>query len=632
MSIGFPSSAACALLSVPQAGGGGLFSGGDAPDIGGDHGWILEVLYWLVRLALSYPMVGVPLLAGFVVLVLVGLRKGWWKHQERTIRRARDWRTAHASALVASRLRASDPLFDESRFLARVQRAFRRAQDAWCAQDLEPLRAFVSDGVFERFALQVEEQRADGWRQGIRGLSVSPLTLVHVHVGRVFESITVRIPFRAVIQRLDLASGKPVPGSALPREFFTELWSFVRRRGTRTLSGEGLIEGKCPNCAAPLALKRSARCEHCAALVRSGQFDWVLAEITQASEWRAEDEDVLPGFEAYRALDPGMNAQMLEDRASVAFWRTRAAERSGRVEPLVRVADEALCRRLASELARPSRTLYADCAVGSVRTLGILSGPERDRALLEIVWDGRPVALGADGQARAGAARRITRSLFVFARMTDQVTRLEEAFSTTHCRTCGAHDTGGTAPTCPYCDAPQNGGPAEWLLAQVWPAGSVEALTLREELREAGRALAAGPPPIPRRSAGELVAWASALAHADGTLDAREGPAVQALARRAGVPMARVEEWLAAPKEEGLLAAPGEEPEARVWFHELTRIALADGKLSADERRFLERTAGRIGLTRHDFAHLFTNVRAALYREARAARSGHRAAAGNEGA
>ena len=71
--------------------------------------------------------------------------------------------------------------------------------------------------------------------------------------------------------RLD--TGKRIPGSKLPRDSFTEMWSFLRRRGAKTPSGEGRIEGKCPNCGAPLSMEQSARCGTCECLARSGQFD-----------------------------------------------------------------------------------------------------------------------------------------------------------------------------------------------------------------------------------------------------------------------------------------------------------------------------------------------------------------------
>jgi len=625
-----------ASLAV-QAGGGGSFSGGGGGGSGGggDDGWGLA--FWLVRLAVEDPLLGVPLIVGLLLVLIVGSRLGWFQHQRRTIRRTGPLRDDLVSARLAARLRASDPLFDEARFLGRAARAFRLAQDAWCRQELEPLSAFVSDGVFERFSLQVEEQRRDGWRQGMDGLHLGEPSIAHVEVGTEFESVTVHLPFEADIHRLSLADGTRLRGSGLPTRSFSEHWSFVRRRGTRSLAGEGLIEGKCPNCAAPLAMNRAARCAYCQCLARSGRFDWVLAEITQSSEWRPE-RDRIPGLAAYLVRDPGMSPQMLEDRASVAFWRWVAAGREGRVDPLVRIADEALCRGTAEELARtPStgRTFPADCAVGSVRTLGLLAGPEgavpraTDRAVVEIVWDSRRGRSDPAGDSAGDSAgrlvvegpRRLARSLFVFARAAGATTDLDEAFTTASCRSCGAHDPGGTAPACPWCNAPRRGGPSEWLLTDVLAAGSPEASLLRRELD----ALEDPPVVLSPHSSSDLIAWCATLAASDGRIDERERLAVHSLAERLGVPAWRVDLGLAQPPAEASLSTPRTEPEARLWFDELLRIAFSDGHMAPAERRLLSTAATRLPLDGSTFTRLLTNTRATLYRESREARRQSRA-------
>ena len=65
-----------------------------------------------------------------------------------------------------------------AQFSDRVRGAFRTAQTAWCAQDLTPLRPFVSDGVYERFAIQIDEERALGYRDRMDGLLVSDASIV----------------------------------------------------------------------------------------------------------------------------------------------------------------------------------------------------------------------------------------------------------------------------------------------------------------------------------------------------------------------------------------------------------------------------------------------------------------------
>ena len=664
-----PGSLGPGLLALPalaQAGGGGSFGlgrdgGGFGGGFDGDGDGVGMVLYLLLRLVLRYPAVGVPLLVVAAVVFVAGTRAGWWKHQERVIARQAPRRRAAASGRAAEALRAGDPDFDQVRFLARVRRAFELAQESWCAQDLEPLRPFVSDGVFERFALQIEEQREDGWRQGIDGLAVGALSIEHVSLGPHFETLVVRIPFQGDVHRVALASGERIPGSRIPRESFVECWSFVRRRGTRSLSGDGLIEGKCPNCAAPLAVAQSARCGHCGCLARSGRFDWVLAEITQASEWRAEDGAAVPGLAAYVARDPGLDAQLLEDRASVAFWRLRAAERAGDSGPLTRLADPELCRRVGERLAvapGAPRTHPADCAVGSVRTLGVLAGEGLDRAVLEVVWDGRlarvePGPAGAGGAGGAGVVRRVegerrlARTLLVLARPAGRRTSLDEAFTTTHCSTCGAHDEGGTDPACAYCRAPRTGDGSAWLLHALHERGTREAEQLSRELATlrdvrgapaegggprgpgdrgtggvhgarsplpaAANGLATGP------SAAGLLAWAVSLARADGGVDARERRALDALAARLEVPPERVPALLAADPASAA-PEPRDAREARAWLHALAELALSDGSLGRGEQRLLARTAERLSLPRRDLDHALRAARTQLYLASRAGR------------
>ncbi|MBI5431477.1 MAG: TIM44-like domain-containing protein [Planctomycetes bacterium] len=611
-----------------QAGGGGLFGGGSGSGGGDSDDGILWLFYWLLRLAIEVPVVGVPLLIVVAVVFLVGLRKGWWKHQERVIARTRPAREARASANVAAQLSNTDPSFDERAFLARVERAFGRAQSSWCAQELEPLRAFVSDGVYERFSLQIEQQKLEGWRQGIAGLRVGPLKLVSLETGPQFETLGVRIEFHGDIHRLDLRDGSRISGSRVPRADFVECWSFVRRRGARSLSQDGLMEGRCPNCGATLALNQSALCGHCRCLVRSGRFDWVLAEITQASEWRPTHAAALPGLAELVARDPGFDVQMLEDRASMAFWRLRAAERVGDARPLTRIATAGTCESLAPRFsAAAPRERFVDSAVGSVNLLGVLRDDADDRAVVEVVWDGRRERIDARGERELDDSRRLRRTLLVFARGLGESTQVDATFTTATCRGCGAHDAGGTEPACAFCGAPRTGDRSAWLVAEVAERGSdvAEELvrTLGQRARDArareGDALHARVSP---ESAAGLLVWAAELARADGEVDDREQRALRALAARLRVAPERVDEIL---DGERVPPAPSarDRGEAAAWYATLVELALEDGSLTRAERGFLTRAASHLGIGYRESEDVLRAARAHLFGEAREARRAH---------
>jgi len=573
--------------------------------------------------------VGVPLLIAVAVIAVIGSQRGWWKHQQRVIRRAAPARRVQSSHRAALALARSDAGFDEERFLGRVRRAFERAQSAWCEQQLEPLRAFVSDGVFERFSLQIQEQIADGWRQSMPELKLGALVLVEARSGRHFDSLTVRIPFSAKILRVERESGKELKGTRLPRESFSECWTFLRRSGAKSLTGEGLMEGVCPSCGAALAINQSARCSHCQSLVRSGQFDWVLTEITQASEWKPEAEAEVPGAASYLERDEGFNLPMLEDRASVAFWRKIAADRAGSSKPLTRLADDELCRRLESEYAVSGRSFLADAAVGSVRTLAVLPGEKRDRFVVEIVWDGRR-AQQQNGELDLARQRSLCRHWFVFAREAGKSTELERAFANATCRTCGASDPGGTQSTCAYCDAPRSGDRASWTLIDVTTRHAGSGARLAAEMdgldlpvAPAAAAQAGESAPLARESDAELLHWAATVARADGVISSREERALLTLSDRLGISRARVDELLA-KTQHGLGPEPKSPEEARAWYSSLTLVALADGILTKDERGFLAHAASRLGMSRRQANQALGEARKELYRESRGARRAER--------
>ena len=149
------------------------------------------------------------------------------------------------------------------------------------------MRPFISDGMYERFTLQIAEQRDEGYRNILENVTIQSIDVAEVIVDEQFQWLTVRVRASAIDYRVDIASGKEISGSRRPEDF-TEFWTFLRRNHAKTkVNQAGLIEGDCPNCGATIELATTARCGSCDSLLRSGQHDRVLCAITQASEWDA---------------------------------------------------------------------------------------------------------------------------------------------------------------------------------------------------------------------------------------------------------------------------------------------------------------------------------------------------------
>lgn len=633
--------AAPAAAVFARAGGGEGYSGGGSSGGGGGHGdGVVWLIFDLIRLCVYAPRIGIP-----VLLIVLGVvwylgSKGHGAHQASVIRRGNVARDRSRLPGIVSTVRGHDPAFDADAFLARVGPAFVKIQQAWSDQRLDAVRPFVSDAVHERFTLQFDEQRALGYRNQMSDVVVRSATLAHARSDERFDELAVRVEATAVDVRVGLHDGRPVGGSRAP-DRFVEVWSFLRRRGAATRAdAPGLMEGHCPNCAAAVELNQSANCKYCGALLRSGQYDWVLTEITQEHEWRPRpDAGDPPGAAAVRARDPGFNVQELEDRASVAFWRRAAADRLGSARPLRTAATPAYCDALdaAGRAGRGQpRAYFGECAVGSVDLLGVLpagrGGPavpadDRDRALVEVRWSGRLFTADAEGRPVRGEPTAVARLLLVLARSAAARSDPDRSVSSAHCPTCGAPEEGGSSGACAYCGTALTDG-SRWVLEDAVAAQDDRGRALVAALPAAG----GGPEgAVPAGGDGRgngsdialapasALAWMVKMADADGVVEDRERRLLSAAARRYGVPAARLDEMIASAARGGLdLPPPADDDEARSQLAGMARVALADGKISGEEHALLRTTGRRLGLGDHDVKQLLNRSRAEAYADARA--------------
>jgi predicted lipid-binding transport protein (Tim44 family) len=179
-------------------------------------------------------------------------------------------------------LHTADPSFSMPAFQARVQTAFLALQDAWCRQNLDAGRAFLSPGAYFTWRAQLETMAAEGRRNVMENLSVQRIDPVQIVHGRVFDDITVRVSAAAADFEID-SNNRIVFGDRTVRSF-TEDWTFQRSIGVATSTKPGTLENTCPSCGAPVSLNQVGECRYCRAAVTSGKFDWVVSRIEQEDE------------------------------------------------------------------------------------------------------------------------------------------------------------------------------------------------------------------------------------------------------------------------------------------------------------------------------------------------------------
>jgi hypothetical protein len=183
-------------------------------------------------------------------------------------------------------LQLKDPNFNQQMFLDRAQATFFALQKAWMDRNLEPARVYMSDGIYHRWKMQIDQMIAAHKRNVLDNLVIGGVQIVKVTTDPNFDTITVRIDASAADYEVDDTSANKVIYGSRQNQPFTEYWTFIRSGGARTKAGEGAEVTQCPNCGAPLSINESGVCSYCKATVTSGQFGWVLNNITQATEWQ----------------------------------------------------------------------------------------------------------------------------------------------------------------------------------------------------------------------------------------------------------------------------------------------------------------------------------------------------------
>ncbi|MDE1976570.1 MAG: Tim44 domain-containing protein [Elusimicrobia bacterium] len=510
-------------------------------------------------------------------------------------------------------LKARDPKFDAEAFLKRAQDAFLKIQSAWSRQDLSPARAFISDGVMERFLIQIDMQKALGERNDMSQVQVLGADILEFESDRCFDAVHVRFRASAADQTVSLRDGSRLSGSSAPQEF-VEIWTFLRRPGAKTLSGSGLIEGCCPNCGAPLSLADAGRCESCKSWVNSGEYDWVLCEITQECEWspRGAETDI-PGFMDLAAKDAALNAQFLEDRASVAFWRWQMALFEGKTDAVSAVAAPEFMSTLRSDITAKSES-YRESAVGAVEVKCVETGAPFDRAHVLVKWSGDRWA------GRGGAAvfqeNVLRQHVFVLKRKSGVLTAARAGLCSSRCPNCGAPQTQRDQARCEYCGTAFNDGARQWVVEDVRPIG---------EWSPPASALDAP-------SAATADDWAQTLSPAEAltvvalvvSANGRQTPETEgmmtALARRYGIAPEKIPALLdAARSGQVRMPVPKNKEEARACLQGFSRLILMEGPVTRAEAGLLNEFAARYGYSRADVRLVFRAERLALYRRAKAA-------------
>jgi hypothetical protein len=354
---------------------------------------------------------------------------------------------------VVDNIKKSDPDFDETFFLKNVAVLAEKMNSAWLQNKMGSVRNLVSAGVYNRFKIQLELMKKTDMQNIMQDWFLSNLHLEAEDKDTDYQAAHIQISAYTRDANVSLSLTPEKKKEVLaetPQSFYSEIWSFVRKKESKTFKNKSLLSGNCPNCGGDISdLGESNQCKYCKTIVNSGDYDWVLAEITQIEEWKSGESDGIDDdLIELNKQNPMVSRQVIEDRASYLFWRWIESRFLGKIEPIQRDATENYIKGY-----KARKYSLRDVAVGSVDLLTCEANENGFKAVVLVLW--------------SGAKKEYTEPEHEEHRFTlilKKGASKKGGISENSCGSCGAPLPDSDSLKCEYCSADVPSVVNDWLL------------------------------------------------------------------------------------------------------------------------------------------------------------------------
>jgi len=364
----------------------------------------------------------------------------------------------------------NNPDFDENEFKKKVEKAFLLIQEAWSAKDLSGVRRFISDGVYQRFNTQFKMMEMLKQTDIISDAAIQSIALDRVESDRHFDVLTVYI--RAGMADQFVCETLPDLNSPGGYEEFIEYWSFIRKRGTG--KNDIYSTNNCPHCSAPLPqnMGDSGKCPYCGSFVNSGEYDWVLSEITQADDYAmgaASEKDIGDLNEKINELfknDPDFSVQEIEDKAGNGYLQILTALSLQEPAIMRRFVSDSLFEKLKAQ-SGPEKILYNRIYLNDVTLIGATRQDDFNVLALGIRESFQRVRLSEAGAATLIDPVVMTRNVYLFLSRIAVSESSKGSIYAHLCSVCGAPVKDSLDIKCAYCNSVLNSGKNEWIITDM---------------------------------------------------------------------------------------------------------------------------------------------------------------------
>jgi predicted lipid-binding transport protein (Tim44 family)/uncharacterized Zn finger protein (UPF0148 family) len=459
------------MVFAAAGGGGGGHSGGGGGGDGGDGGAIIYLIYWLLRLIFMLPFPINIIVLAIIIFVVYKASKSYQAvsglnnipgHHPST-----GFNTSTKQDKIPEDFLAKNPDFDTFKFKDKVRTAFTEIQNAWMFQDLSNVRKWISDGVYQRFHTQFIMMKQIEQMNEISNINIHHVFIDDVETDGVYDIVHVGIQYSMYDGFESKKFTRLNDGGTIQA---TDFWSFIKKSGVK--EKDLYHTTNCPNCGGNLPADggETAKCPYCSTITYLGDYDWILAEITQPDDYYNSNTKYEKQGKFSKKIRAQMDEkqdfslQLLEDKASNGYMQIMTALMLKKPEITRRFVSDALYEKIEQQLKSEPAFVFNRLYLNHVTSFDFYKENGKDNIVIALKRSSQKI------KNTNSSAPQFEQSIFsqdeVLIMSRDTGAGKPQGSLYAHsCPNCGAPVKDTIELNCTYCNAQLNSTKYEWIIS-----------------------------------------------------------------------------------------------------------------------------------------------------------------------
>ena len=485
---------------------------------------------------------------------------------------------------------AKNPNFKDAAFKEKVKTAFMQIQEAWQNKNMSKVRKYISDGMYQRLNVQFKMMDKLQQKNTLEKLEVKNIYIDRIDTDGLFDVIHVAI--HASIVDKFISEKYPELNSGGSEEF-VEYWSFMKKRGAE--EKDLFASDNCPSCGAELPKDGGevAKCGACGTLTNSGEYDWVLAEITQADDYISSNPMVMKAANLQEKMleiesqNQDVSVQLIEDKASNAFLQIETARVLKDPAILRRFVTDTAFDKIKATFDEGEPFVYNRIYLSDVTLIGAMQKGGMNTMVVSIKYSYQRVVPKEKSVVKIDPVVVTDTSVILLTRKSQSVESKGSLYAH-RCPSCGGPTKDTLDLKCQYCGNQLNSSDVEWIVSDLM---SLNEYYTFYAMNASGFAAGIKPDVIDKALDVRDYAFNNALIvmACDGVFDQEERNFAEQLAKKFGYNLDKIDPMFKMAQNGQLaLKMPDDQKKREKVYRLMEKASVIDGNVDPAERALLD--------------------------------------------